>query len=951
MRRSPLCLALVVLLGLVGSAMGAKPFQQDPGPDGIISMEAEHFDDLIVTSRGKWEQVGPTGGFTGEAGMQCNGAGVIKTGYATTSPGLGYNINFVATGTHYVWVRAWGATGNDDSCHVGLDGKEVTTGEWMSGWSNLYVWSSNATNGRARFEIPAPGVHTLNIWVREDGLIVDKIVVTTNVDYVPTDDGPDESPRGVPDSASLPRPANGATDVARDIVLSWAAGPYAATHDVYFGTVEADVANATKTDPLGVLVGPGQTSSTYDPPGLLDIEQTYYWRVDEVNAPPSTNIEKGAVWSFTTEPFVYRMTNIVATASSSAAGVTPANTVNGFGLNASDQHSMTDTTMWVSDPLGAQPTWIMYEFDRVYKMYEMWVWNYNVMFESVLGFGFKDVTIEYSTNGTDWTLLAEQEFARGAAMDTYTHNTTVDFGGVAAQYIRLTPKNNWGGLAQQYGLAEVQFYYTPAHPRDPEPKSGQAGVNPGVILNWRAGREAASHKIYFSEDRQAVADGTALVATVAQDSFDPKSLNPGLGKTYYWKVVEVNEAETPSSWEGDVWSFSTVDAFVVDDFESYANDSPFRVFQTWIDGLGFSADKFFPNGNAGNNTGAIVGYDPDSGNIMETLNVHGGRQSMPVTYRNGDSPYYSEAVRTWDTPQDWTIYGSDTLRLFVRGNPVRYVETPQGVITMSAQGADIYGSADEFTFAYKQLTGNGSITVRVDSVEYTDVWSKAGVMIRDGLDAGAKNALAYVTPDGRVGWQFRRVAADVTDSTRSEPNTITIPHWVRLTRDGTTITAAHSSDGVTWEPMVEAASPTEPSSLIIPMNATVYVGMALTSHVSGVGCTAQFSNAQASGASGAWEFAEIGIDHLLNDSDSLYVVLEDNAGHSYTVPHTNPDAVLVDTFQPWNIPLATFRTGGVNTAAITKMYIGVGKRNSTTPRGTGIIFVDDIGYGRAAPVE
>jgi regulation of enolase protein 1 (concanavalin A-like superfamily) len=951
MCRNPLCLALIVLLGMVGVALGAKPFQQDPGPDGIVSMEAEHFDDNVATSRGTWEQVGPTGAFTGVAGMQCNGAGVIKDNYATTSPSLGYNINFVATGTHYVWILGYGPTGNDDSCHMGLDGQPITTGLWMSGWNGIYVWSNSATNGRATFEIPAPGVHTLNIWVREDGFIADKIVVTTNPDYTPTGDGPDESPRGVPNGASLPFPANGATDVARDVVLSWTSGPYAATHDVYFGTVEADVTNATKANPLGVLVGPGQTANTYDPPGLLDIEKTYYWRVDEVNAPPSTNVETGTVWSFTTEPFVYQMRNIVATASSSAAGVTPANTINGSGLNASDQHSMADAAMWVSDASGPQPTWIMYEFDRVYKMYEMWVWNYNVMFESVLGFGFKDVTIEYSVNGTDWTSLGDHQFARGEAVDTYVHNTTVDLGGVAAKYIRLTAKNNWGGLAQQFGLAEVRFYYLPAHPRQPDPASGATGVNPGVVLKWRAGREAVSHKVYFSEDVNAVADGTALVATTSQNSYDPKSLNLGLGKTYYWKVVEVNDAATPSSWEGDIWSFATLDAFVADDFESYTNDSPDRVFQTWIDGLGFSADQFFPNGDPGNNTGAIVGYDPDSGNIMETTIVHGGRQSMPVAYNNADSPYYSEAVRTWAAPQNWTVYGADTLRLFIRGNPVRYVETPQGVITMSAEGADIYGSADEFTFAYKPLSGNGSITVRVDSVEFTDVWSKAGVMIRDGLDAGAKNALAYVTPDGRVGYQYRRLAGDVTDSTRSEPNTITVPHWVRLTREGNVITAAHSSDGVTWEPMVEAASPNEPSFQTIPMNSTVYVGMALTSHAPGMGCTAQFSNAQAGGSSGDWQFAEIGIDHRLNDSDSLYVVLEDSVGHSLVVPHPNPDAVLVDTWQPWNIPLATFRNGGVNTAAITKMTIGVGKRNSSTARGSGLIFIDDIGYGQAVPVQ
>jgi len=106
---------------------------------------------------------------------------------------------------------------------------------------------------------------------------------------------------------------------------------------------------------------------------------------------------------------------------------------------------------------------------------------------------------------------------------------------------------------------------------------------------------------------------------------------------------------------------------IVDDFESYTNDSPNRVFQTWLDGAGFSADEFFPAGYSGNNTGALVGSDPATGNIMEFQNIHGGGQSAPMEYDNATVPYYSETVRTWDTAQDWTAAGVDTLVLYVKG--------------------------------------------------------------------------------------------------------------------------------------------------------------------------------------------------------------------------------------------------------------------------------------------
>ena len=101
----------------------------------------------------------------------------------------------------------------------------------------------------------------------------------------------------------------------------------------------------------------------------------------------------------------------------------------------------------------------------------------------------------------------------------------MDFGGVAAKYVRLTAKSNWSGTRPQFGLSEVRFFYVPASPRQPQPVSGAAGVDVDAILSWRAGREAASHKVYFGTDQQAVTDGTAPAGTVTDNSFDPGPLD------------------------------------------------------------------------------------------------------------------------------------------------------------------------------------------------------------------------------------------------------------------------------------------------------------------------------------------------------------------------------------------------------------------------------------------
>ncbi len=107
--------------------------------------------------------------------------------------------------------------------------------------------------------------------------------------------------------AQEPQPANEATDVPSDTALIWTPGEFIATHDVYFGTTFADVNAADPANPRGRPGQPGirrPPSST--PEGTLEFGQTYYWRVDEVNAAADSTIFKGKVWSFTVEPYAYR---------------------------------------------------------------------------------------------------------------------------------------------------------------------------------------------------------------------------------------------------------------------------------------------------------------------------------------------------------------------------------------------------------------------------------------------------------------------------------------------------------------------------------------------------------------------------------------------------------------------------------------------------------------------
>ncbi|MCP4456291.1 MAG: hypothetical protein GY809_32940, partial [Planctomycetes bacterium] len=442
-----------------------------------------------------------------------------------------------------------------------------------------------------------------------------------------------------PELAASPTPESGVADVARDTSLSWEAGDFAATHDVYLGTVFEDVNDATEESNL--LVSRTQDTTSYDP-GRLDLVQTYYWRVDEVNGAPDNTVFKGEIWSFTVEPYSILVTPMTATASSTSNDFsTPEKTIDGSGLDVNDMHAIGSESMWFSASVDLAP-WIQYEFDSVKKLDTMKVWNSNSAAEAGIGWGIKDVEVAYSVDGETWDVLADaNQLSRAPGRPTYNQFDIIDFKGAAAKYVRLNIQSNWGGVLMAYGLSEVQSYAIPAKARLPEPASGSLDILPESTLTWRAGRNAAAHMICVSTDQNAVVNGTAPFVPASTNSFDLSPLDLELGQTYYWRVDEVNDTESPSVWAGPVWTFSTPAALVIDDFEGYANASPDRPFQTWLDGIGYSADEFFPVASEGNGTGAAVGHDVWSlasphynGAIMETAVTYGGSQSLPFYFTN-----------------------------------------------------------------------------------------------------------------------------------------------------------------------------------------------------------------------------------------------------------------------------------------------------------------------------
>ena len=154
-----------------------------------------------------------------------------------------------------------------------------------------------------------------------------------------------------------------------------------------------------------------------------------------------------------------------------------------------------------------------------------------------------------------------------------------------------------------------------------------------------------------------------------------------------------------------------------------------------------------------------------------------------------------------------------------------------GTYNVRGAGADIWGTADALRYAYTTLNGDGQITARVATEENVNVWTKAGVMMRDSLAPGSRQAMMLISPG--KGSAFQRRVATSGVSTQTAGASVTAPYWVRLSRVGSTITAAESANGTAW---------TVVGSDTIAFAQTVLVGLSVSSHSTTAAATATFDN-------------------------------------------------------------------------------------------------------------
>ncbi len=703
--------------------------------------------------------------------------------------------------------------------------------------------------------------------------------------------------------AFAPSPANDAKCVDPNAILTWQPGQNALTHELYFSTDKAAVENR---DAAALQAGVDDLNFTFTP-GPMTPLTTYYWAVDETDL--DENKTPGELWSFT-----------IVSPEDGAQG----EYFNGMTPGGAPVLTRVDQTInfsWGAGGPGApvpndafSARWTA---DLKVEVADTYTFIVRPDDGGRLWLNGRLIVDTWADQGVADHASAAQTLGRGvySIMMEYYENG----GDAAAQLL-------WNSKTTGRQAIPVSALNVPRLAKAVYPVGGDVNVPQDVVLLWTAGPKAVQHAVYFGTDKDAVEKATPETAGVFKglQGKDEVTFVPGLlgfNTTYYWRIDEVNTAETYSPWKGLVMSFTTGASLIVDGFESYNGDLGNEVFSYWL-------DNYDP---AGDQSGSTVGTDTAPFVATTAQLVHSGRQAMPLHYNNAGPKYlYSETKQVFDAPKDLTVNGGTTLSLWVKGVPAPFVDKGGNAYSLSGSGNDIWNAADCFRFAYKALNGNGSITARVDSLTRSDGWSKAGVMIRETLDTGSANVALVMSSDNGVSFQWRDTAGGGCGNAAT--GGLKAPYWVRLTRTGDVFKAECSPDGVKWTPVG--------SDHTVAMGSSVYIGLAVTAHNAALVSEGQFSNVTST-AAGSFTVADIGTDpEPTNGVAPLYVVLEDSSNKSFVVTHPDLAAVNFGSYTLWQIPLSSFT--GVNTTKVKTMYLGVGNRKAPVTGGSGDLWIDDI---------
>lgn len=399
-------------------------------------------------------------------------------------------------------------------------------------------------------------------------------------------------------------------------------------------------------------------------------------------------------------------------------------------------------------------------------------------------------------------------YTTAASGVTATSFTDTSLGDGVTYYYVVTPANASGEGANS---SEIAVATIPAAPNSVTATAG----NGQVSLSWSASTGATGYDVL-----RATSPGgtyTTVATGVTGTSYTDATVSSGT--TYYYVVAA---RDTSGSSANSTQVTAQTPPAAPTGLAATADNA--QVSLLWNSSTGAATYNLLRSTTSG--SGYVTAASGLTGtSYTDTGLTNGTTYYYVVTATNtgGTSANSSETSATPAAlPSPWST--SDVGATGATGNASR---SPSGVFTITGAGADIWGSSDAFRYVYQTATGDCDITARVTGVSNTNVWAKAGVMIRETLATGSTHAMVVVTPGSGVAFQ-RRTATNGSSASTAVSG-ITAPEWVRITRAGNVFTAYYSADGTNWTTM---------GSVTITMSTSVYIGLPVCSHVSGTLCTA-----------------------------------------------------------------------------------------------------------------
>ena len=582
-----------------------------------------------------------------------------------------------------------------------------------------------------------------------------------------------------------PQPADGAKYISPDVTLSWSSGFNAKLHTVYFGDNFDTVSNAIGGAPTAV--------KTYKP-GPLELEKTYYWRVDEFD---SVTTHKGDVWSFTTFPIIL---------------VTDPNLVGWWQFDEGAGAAVMD---WSGQGNHASllggPRWISGYYGEGIKLdggddyavlpigslisslgsatFTTWVNFSNVggAWQRIFDFGSGTQTyiflcprtgsngpmrLAITTSGAAGEFLINASSTlpsgwrhvaaaiRPGSMQLYLDGLLVASGSTSVVPSDLgTTMSNWLGRSQyaadgyfngslddfriyNYAMSADEISKTmgddpllawnphPAHKSTPD-------INRATPLSWSPGDGVSEHDVYFGIEAEAVENADVSDITgiyrghQSMTTYTPPEGVEWGGGPYYWRIDQVKADGSIS--KGRIWSFTVADFILVDDFESYTNDDAAgqAIWQSWIDGFGVP------------DNGSQVGYLIPP--YAEQTIVHSGAQSMPLLYANEAGVTNSEASLTLTAPRDWTQAGVAELSFWFRGVSDNAAE-PLYVAISNSAGAPVIAAYNDPSAA----TARSWTQWRIPLQTFVDQGINLTNVDKIAMGLGSRSAMASVGGSGTM---------------------------------------------------------------------------------------------------------------------------------------------------------------------------------------------------------